>query len=210
MIQPSIALALMIASSASPLAVHGYSRATATGLHMTARSPSSLSCPDDPIVVPVTPSSQSSSSSASASASASASSRRRFMSTGVAFALGGTTASLVSVDGTNSNNNGNLSGGGVANAVGPIKINIINPTYTASPCPKDKPIPGEKAMKGMRGLCVQVKGELEENSPKVRVSLRGKLQFEVIITRDRHLTSNIECNYHHFLKSPVLVIHQRR
>jgi hypothetical protein len=160
----------MIASSASPLAVHGYSRATATGLHMTARSPSSLSCPDDPIVVPVTPSSQSSSSSASASASASASSRRRFMSTGVAFALGGTTASLVSVDGTNSNNKGNLSGGGVANAVGPIKINIINPTYTASPCPKDKPIPGEKAMKGMRGLCVQVKGELEENSPKVRVS----------------------------------------
>jgi hypothetical protein len=160
MIQPSIALALMIASSASPLAVHGYSRATATGLHMTARSPSSPSCQDP--IVPPTPSSPSS--------SASASSRRRFVSTGVAFALGGTTASLVSIDGNNSNNNGNLSGGGVANAVGPIKINILNPTYTASPCPKDKPIPGEKAMKGMRGLCVQVKGELEENSPKVRVS----------------------------------------
>jgi hypothetical protein len=60
--------------------------------------------------------------------------------------------------------------GGVANAVGPIKIGIINPTYTASPCPKDKPIPGEKAMKGMRGLCVRVKAELAENSPKVRVS----------------------------------------
>lgn len=62
--------------------------------------------------------------------------------------------------------NSNLSTGGVANAVGPIKIDIINPTYTAAPCPKDKPIPGEKAMKGMRGLCVQVKAELAENSPK--------------------------------------------
>ena len=103
------------------------------------------------------------------------------MSTGAAFALGGTTASLVNIDGNS--NSGHLSGGGVANAVGHIKINIINPTYTASPCPKDKPIPGEKAMKGMRGLCVQVKGELEENSPKVRVSLRGKLQFEVFIPR---------------------------
>jgi hypothetical protein len=48
-----------------------------------------------------------------------------------------------------------------------VKIDIVNPTYTASPCPKDKPIPGEKAMKGMRGLCVQVKAELAENSPKV-------------------------------------------
>lgn len=54
-----------------------------------------------------------------------------------------------------------------AQAVGPVKIDIINPTYTAAPCPKDKPIPGEKAMKGMRGLCVQVKAELAENSPKV-------------------------------------------
>ena len=53
-----------------------------------------------------------------------------------------------------------------AQAVGPVKIDIINPTYTAAPCPKDKPIPGEKAMKGMRGLCVQVKAELAENSPK--------------------------------------------
>ena len=36
-----------------------------------------------------------------------------------------------------------------ASAVGPVKINLLNPTYTAIPCPKDKPIPGEKAMKGM-------------------------------------------------------------
>ena len=61
-----------------------------------------------------------------------------------------------------------LTSGGIANAVGPVKIGIINPTYTASPCPKDRPIPGEKAMKGMRGLCVKVKAELAENSPKVR------------------------------------------
>lgn len=49
-----------------------------------------------------------------------------------------------------------------ANAVGPIKINLLNPSYTALPCPKDKPIPGEKAMKGMRGLCVTVNVDLED------------------------------------------------
>jgi hypothetical protein len=48
-----------------------------------------------------------------------------------------------------------------AQAIGPVKINLINPTYTAIPCPKDKPIPGEKAMKGMKGLCVTVKVDLE-------------------------------------------------
>ncbi|KAG7355021.1 hypothetical protein IV203_004377 [Nitzschia inconspicua] len=48
-----------------------------------------------------------------------------------------------------------------ANAVGPTKINLLNPTYSALPCPKDKPIPGEKAMKGMRGLCVTVNVDLE-------------------------------------------------
>lgn len=88
------------------------------------------------------------------------SSRRKFVSQGVAFGLGTFTASnlpdILNPDVDNS----------VANAVGPVKIDIINPTYTAAPCPKDKPIPGEKAMKGMRGLCVQVKAELAENSPK--------------------------------------------
>jgi hypothetical protein len=48
------------------------------------------------------------------------------------------------------------------NAIGPVKINLLNPTYTAIPCPKDRPIPGEKAMKGMRGLCVTVDVELDE------------------------------------------------
>eukprot|EP00986_Skeletonema_menzelii_P003617 scaffold1134_cov147-Skeletonema_menzelii.AAC.6 len=91
---------------------------------------------------------------------ASNSSRRRFVSQGVAFGLGTVTASTLSASLTPNVNNG------VANAVGPVKIDIINPTYTAAPCPKDKPIPGEKAMKGMRGLCVQVKAELAENSPK--------------------------------------------
>lgn len=50
-------------------------------------------------------------------------------------------------------------------AVGPVKINLLNPTYTAIPCPKDRPIPGEKAMKGMRGLCVTVEVDLEELPP---------------------------------------------
>jgi hypothetical protein len=53
-----------------------------------------------------------------------------------------------------------------ANAVGPTKINLLNPTYTATPCPKDKPIPGEKAMKGMKGLCVTVKVDLEGQPEK--------------------------------------------
>jgi len=59
-----------------------------------------------------------------------------------------------------------------ANAIGPVKINLLNPTYTAVPCPKDRPIPGEKAMKGMRGLCVTVNVELEE-SPAVPLSQVG-------------------------------------
>lgn len=87
-------------------------------------------------------------------------SRRRFVSQSIAFGLGTATASTLATNTINNN-------GGVANAVGPIKIDIVNPTYTAAPCPKDKPIPGEKAMKGMRGLCVQVKAELAENSPKL-------------------------------------------
>jgi hypothetical protein len=37
-----------------------------------------------------------------------------------------------------------------AQAIGPVKITLLNPTYSARPCPKDKPIPGEKAMKGMK------------------------------------------------------------
>jgi hypothetical protein len=49
-----------------------------------------------------------------------------------------------------------------ANANGPIKINLLNPKYPAIPCPKDRPIPGEKAMKGMRGLCVTVDVDLED------------------------------------------------
>lgn len=53
-----------------------------------------------------------------------------------------------------------------AHAVGPTKINLLNPTYTAIPCPKDKPIPGEKAMKGMKGLCVTVKVDLEDAPAK--------------------------------------------
>lgn len=56
--------------------------------------------------------------------------------------------------------------GGQAEAVGPVKVNLLDPIYSARICPKDKPIPGEKAMKGMRGLCVTVKATLEEKSSK--------------------------------------------
>ena len=53
-------------------------------------------------------------------------SRRRFVSQSIAFGLGTATAStLATTD--------NVSYGGVANAVGPIKIDIDNPTYTVAP-----------------------------------------------------------------------------
>ncbi|KAL7473234.1 hypothetical protein ACHAXS_013654 [Conticribra weissflogii] len=93
----------------------------------------------------------------------SSSSRRGFLAQSVAFALGSATACIAA---SNLNTLGNISAGGVANAVGPVKIDLLNPTYTAAPCPPSKPIPGEKAMKGMRGLCVTVKAELDENAPK--------------------------------------------
>jgi len=50
-----------------------------------------------------------------------------------------------------------------ASAIGPVKLNLLNPKYSAVACPRDKPIPGNKAMKGMRGLCVTVDADLEEN-----------------------------------------------
>lgn len=53
-----------------------------------------------------------------------------------------------------------------ANAIGPVKIDILNPVYSAAPCPPERPIPGMKAMKGMRGLCVTVSADLKETSPK--------------------------------------------
>lgn len=53
-----------------------------------------------------------------------------------------------------------------ANAIGPVKISLTDPTYTAQICPPDRPIPGEKAMKGMKGVCVTVKAKLSESSPK--------------------------------------------
>jgi hypothetical protein len=63
-----------------------------------------------------------------------------------------------------------------ANAVGPTKINLLNPTYSAVLCPKDRPIPGEKAMKGMRGLCVTVNVDLE-NPPEKELEKVGVYGF---------------------------------
>jgi hypothetical protein len=55
-----------------------------------------------------------------------------------------------------------------AQAVGPVKLKLKVKNYSAKICPKDRPIPGEKAMKGMRGLCVTVNADVEDVSPKVR------------------------------------------
>eukprot|EP00980_Cylindrotheca_fusiformis_P008837 scaffold1888_cov120-Cylindrotheca_fusiformis.AAC.7 len=53
-----------------------------------------------------------------------------------------------------------------ASAIGPVKIDLLHPTYSAVPCPRDKPIPGEKAMKGMKGLCVTVDVDLDKSPEK--------------------------------------------
>lgn len=53
-----------------------------------------------------------------------------------------------------------------ASAIGPVRIDLLNPNYKAVPCPRDKPIPGEKAMKGMKGLCVTVEVDLEASPEK--------------------------------------------
>jgi len=53
-----------------------------------------------------------------------------------------------------------------ARAIGPIRIDLKNPTYTAVPCPKDKPIPGQMAMRGLKGMCVTVNADLAELAPK--------------------------------------------
>jgi hypothetical protein len=53
-----------------------------------------------------------------------------------------------------------------AHAVGPVKIDLDIKSYTAVICPPNRPIPGEKAMEGMRGLCVTCEAELLERAPK--------------------------------------------
>eukprot|EP00567_Pseudictyota_dubia_P013121 CAMPEP_0197436620 /NCGR_PEP_ID=MMETSP1175-20131217/4050_1 /TAXON_ID=1003142 /ORGANISM="Triceratium dubium, Strain CCMP147" /LENGTH=257 /DNA_ID=CAMNT_0042965949 /DNA_START=42 /DNA_END=818 /DNA_ORIENTATION=+ len=79
--------------------------------------------------------------------------RRSFFQTASAVALGSATASAFSAS---------EGYGGEAQAVGPVKLSLSNPVYSARVCPKDKPIPGEKAMKGMKGLCVTVDADLKE------------------------------------------------
>ena len=172
MTKSSTVLALVVAaSSASSLAVHGFSMVPSfpspvvgqLPLHMSSSSSADGGRDDILTLLP-------------SSSSSSLESRRRFVTQGIAFALGSATASVVAenlvstfVDRNNNNNLDSkylISAGGIANAVGPVKISLNNPTYTAYPCPKDKPIPGEKAMKGMRPMCVQVHAELAENSPK--------------------------------------------
>mmetsp|Transcript_25451 Transcript_25451/g.48221 ORF Transcript_25451/g.48221 Transcript_25451/m.48221 type:complete len:151 (+) Transcript_25451:98-550(+) len=53
-----------------------------------------------------------------------------------------------------------------AQAIGPVKIALEPMSYKAAACPPSKPIPGEKAMFGMRGLCVTVQAKMAEGSPK--------------------------------------------
>ena len=94
--------------------------------------------------------------------------RRSFLGQSVALSLGALTAPRLAP-----------STGGSAEAVGPVKISLKNPQYSAAPCPPSKPIPGEKAMKGMRGLCVTVKADLDGSPDKVSSSvLVGEISYE--------------------------------
>lgn len=70
-----------------------------------------------------------------------------------------------------------------AQAIGPVRIDLLNPVYTATPCPKDKPIPGEKAMKGMRPMCVNVQVSLENQPDKdlEKVGVYGFVSFVEIV-----------------------------
>lgn len=53
-----------------------------------------------------------------------------------------------------------------AHAIGPVRVSLTPTSYVAKMCPPNKPIPGEKAMKGMRGLCVTVQAVLDDPVPK--------------------------------------------
>lgn len=99
-----------------------------------------------------------------------ASTRRSFLGQSAALSLGALTATQLT-PGT----------GGSAEAVGPVKISLKNPQYSAAPCPPSKPIPGEKAMKGMRGLCVTVKADLEGPPEKVSRHHNPSSSFLIIL-----------------------------
>lgn len=107
------------------------------------------------------------------------SSRRSFIGQSAALTLGALTASTLTP-----------TVGGPAQAVGPVKILLENPVYKAAPCPPSRPIPGEKAMKGMRGLCVTVKADLDGAPDKVRD------EYMIDICNDRSFIScTCTCTY---------------
>lgn len=51
-------------------------------------------------------------------------------------------------------------------AIGPVRVTLKPTSYVAKTCPPNKPIPGEKAMLGMRGLCVTVQATIVDPVPK--------------------------------------------
>ena len=83
-------------------------------------------------------------------------SRRAFLGTGLALAATAMVATLNPQP---------------AEAVGPVKVTLLEPKYFAQPCPPSRPIPGEKAMKGMRGLCVTVDAKLDGGTPKASIAI---------------------------------------
>jgi len=78
--------------------------------------------------------------------------------------------------------------------VGPVKLSLLHPIYSAKPCPPEKPIPGMKAMKGMRGLCVTVDADLSESPPKdlSKVGVYGIVTDT--LTNDSVLANNPDLN----------------
>jgi hypothetical protein len=77
-----------------------------------------------------------------------------------------------------------------ADAIGPVKLLLKVKSYSARICPPDRPIPGEKAMKGMKGLCVTVLAEVADEAPK-DLSKIGVYGFVIDgITGDSVLANN--------------------
>jgi len=143
----------------------------------------SISSSADELKIATTTTASPSRSIGGESSSPSFSSRRSFFGDATA------TAAAVAL-GTTSTNIGLFGGVEEARAIGPVKLTLKNPTYSAQPCPKDRPIPGEKAMKGMRGLCVTVDADLVDFPDKdlEKVGVYGFIKDA--ITGDSVLANN--------------------
>eukprot|EP00611_Tribonema_gayanum_P021562 TRINITY_DN4173_c0_g1_i1.p1 TRINITY_DN4173_c0_g1~~TRINITY_DN4173_c0_g1_i1.p1 ORF type:complete len:237 (-),score=54.14 TRINITY_DN4173_c0_g1_i1:320-1030(-) len=53
-----------------------------------------------------------------------------------------------------------------ADAIGPVKIALTNPTYAEVTCPPNTQVPGQKAGAGLRPVCIKVKADADNPAKK--------------------------------------------